>query len=108
MIGAADNLALMPTAFASSRPAPTPDQGGTKSSIRATAEEFESFFLARFIDAMQAGIETDGPFGGGPGEETFRGLLSDEYAKSVVRAGGIGLADAVEREMLRIQEAQKP
>lgn len=80
----------------------------TRASIHKTAEDFEGFFLARFIDAIQAGIKTDGPFGGGHAEEAFRGLLSDEYAKSVARAGGIGLADAVEREMLRIQEAQKP
>jgi Rod binding domain-containing protein len=77
------------------------------SSARQTAEEFEAFFLARFIDAMQVGLKTDGPFGGGHGEEMFRGMLSDEYAKTVVRSGGIGIADAVEREMLRIQEARE-
>lgn len=83
-----------------------PEIGGANS-IRETAEQFEAFFLARFIDAMQAGIKTDGPFGGGHGEQMFRGMLSDHYADTVVKSGGIGIADAVERELLRIQEARE-
>jgi Rod binding domain-containing protein len=31
-------------------------------------------------------------------------MLRDEYAKVVSRAGGIGLADAVTRELLRARE----
>ena len=32
-------------------------------------------------------------------------MLQDEYAKLISRSGGIGIADAVLREMLKMQEA---
>jgi peptidoglycan hydrolase FlgJ len=32
-------------------------------------------------------------------------MLNEEYAKVITRAGGIGLADSLAREMLRYQEA---
>lgn len=77
-----------------------------RADARRVAEEFESFFIARFIDAMQSGLETDGPFGGGHGEAMFRGMLSDEYAKAITGSGGLGLADSVYREILKLQEVE--
>jgi hypothetical protein len=31
--------------------------------------------------------------------------LVEEYGKSIARAGGIGLSDTIQREILRLQEA---
>ena len=53
---------------------------------------------------MFDGISTDGPFGGGQGEAMFRSLMLDEYGKQIAAQGGIGLADAVTRELLKTQE----
>jgi Rod binding domain-containing protein len=36
----------------------------------------------------------------------YRGLLMQEYGKTVARDGGFGIADAVEREMLKMQEVK--
>ena len=33
----------------------------------------------------------------------FRSFLTDALAKQTVKAGGIGLADTVQREMLKLQ-----
>lgn len=52
---------------------------------------------------MFSGVKTDGPFGGGQGEEMFRSFLNDAMAKQTVKTGGIGLADKVAREMLKLQ-----
>lgn len=71
---------------------------------RQTAQEFEAQFLAQMISYMFEGIETDGLFGGGSGEEMFRSLMFDEFGKTLARAGGIGLADSVQREILKYQE----
>ncbi len=73
---------------------------------RAAAVEFEQFFIAQMLDHMFAGIPTDGPFGGGNGESIFRSLLNNEYAKIIGRAGGVGIADAVHKEILRLQESE--
>ena len=73
---------------------------------RRVAEDFETFFLAQMIQHMFTGIRTDGPYGGGHAETIYRSLLSDEYGKLVSRAGGIGIADAVHREILKLQESE--
>jgi len=83
-------------------PRPTADTGAA----RRTAEEFEAVFLAQMLEYMVAGLDTSGPFGGGHGEEVFRSLLTQEYGRSIAKAGGVGLADAVQREILRLQEVE--
>jgi len=72
--------------------------------MRETAEAFEASFLSQMLKPMFEGLSTDGPFGGGQAEETWRGFMIDAMAKQTVRAGGIGLADQVVSEMLRMQE----
>ncbi|HTZ79848.1 MAG TPA: rod-binding protein [Stellaceae bacterium] len=72
-----------------------------------TAEDFEAFFLSQAMDSMFAGINGDPVTGGGQSETVYRSLLLQQYAKVAAKSGGIGIADAVQREILRIQEAQK-
>lgn len=71
---------------------------------RAQATEFEQVFLATMFNQMFAGLETSGPFHGGAGEETWRGMLVDRFAGEVARSGGVGVADSVYRQLLQIQE----
>jgi Rod binding domain-containing protein len=73
---------------------------------RKAAQDFEAFFIAQTVEAMFAGIETEGPFGGGHAEQMFRSMLSQEYGKSMARAGGMGIADQVYREILKTQEVK--
>ena len=53
---------------------------------------------------MFEGLKTDGPFGGGAGEEMWRGFLVEEMGKQTARVGGVGLADKVLAHMLKAQE----
>ena len=73
------------------------------SDTRQVAEDFEATFLAQMLQPMFAGLETDGPFGGGHAEATWRGFLVDAMARQVAQGGGIGLADHVQRELLALQ-----
>ena len=75
--------------------------------VRRVAVEFEAVFIAQMMAPMFQGLETDELFGGGPGEDIYRSVLVEEYGKSIARAGGIGLSDAIQREILRIQEASQ-
>ncbi|MFQ6017278.1 MAG: rod-binding protein [Kiloniellaceae bacterium] len=75
--------------------------------LRRAAEEFEAVFLSRMLAPMFDALETDGLFGGGPGETLYRSLLVEEYGKAIARSGGIGIAAAVEREILRLQEVDR-
>lgn len=96
-------------AAAQSHVSPAPDAAAAsfQRSARAKAEEFEAVFLTLFIDQMYSGIETDGPFGGGSAEKTYRSLLTQEYGTNIARSGGVGIADAVYREILKTQEVSQ-
>lgn len=78
--------------------------GVANGDARKAAESFEAFFISQMLSNMFTGIDTDPLFGGGPGETVFRSLMIDEYGKSVASAGGIGIADNVLREIIRLQE----
>ena len=106
---------LMQTLLAQSLAAPTARAAASLTNRRADANptdqraaavEFEQFFIAQMLEHMFSGVPTDGPFGGGNGESIFRSLLNTEYAKIISRAGGVGIADAVYREILRLQESE--
>lgn len=73
---------------------------------RETALDFEAVFLSAMFKQMFSGLDTHGPFGGGYGEEVFREMLADEYARDVAHTGGIGIADQVYREILALQEIE--
>jgi hypothetical protein len=51
-------------------------------------------------------VEVDPLFGGGHGEQMFRSMLVNEYGKGIVKAGGLGISEQLQRDMLRLQEVQ--
>jgi Rod binding domain-containing protein len=73
---------------------------------RAAAEEFESVFLNTMLQPMFTAGKTENAFSGGAGGEVWRSLLTDEYAKSFSKAGGIGIADHVYRSLIAAQEGR--
>lgn len=75
--------------------------------INEKAVEFEALFIAEMMKPMFEGISTEAPFGGGKGEEIFRGMLLQEYGKSLANSGGIGIADAVKQELIRTQSQEQ-
>lgn len=72
--------------------------------MRETAEQFEASFISQMLKPMFEGLKTDGPFGGGDAEQTWRSFMIEAMAKQTVKAGGIGLADQVVAQMLKMQE----
>lgn len=73
--------------------------------IDRAAQEFEAMFVAEMMKPMFEGLEVDPMFGGGRGEEVFRGLLLQEYGKVMAATGTLGIADAVRRQMIEMQQA---
>ena len=75
-----------------------------KSKAKQAAQNFEANFLGNMFQEMFTGIDGDGPFGGSGATGVWRSLLTDQYAKSIAKAGGIGLADQVYRSLIAHQE----
>lgn len=85
-------------------PAAVSRKGVSKEKLEQTAKDFEAVFMAQMIKPMWDGIETDGMFGGGPGEDAMRDLLVQEYGKAMVRNDQYGLSPAIMDAMIRMQQ----
>ena len=68
------------------------------------AKDYESVFISQFLGSMFADIKTDGITGGGQGEEMFRSLIVNEYAKGIEQRGGFGIAAQMKAELLKHQQ----
>ena len=95
------------TAILASKPAAQVGAAKTPAQAAKAAEDFEAMFINEFIGSMFEGVQTDGPFGGGPGEAIFRSMMIDQYSKTIAHQGGFGLAAAVKRQLLAAQENAK-
>jgi Rod binding domain-containing protein len=78
----------------------TPEQ---RTKITKTAQAFEASFLSAMLGHMFTGVDAEAPFSGGAGEQAFRSFMTDAIAKSMSKAGGVGLAKSVTAEMLKMQ-----
>ncbi len=97
---AAQTLASVP----SGRDLPSVRQAKTTDQARKVAEDFEAVFLSQMLKPMFANLGAEKPFGGGAAEDMWRGMQIDEYGKAISKAGGVGIADSVFREILKAQE----
>jgi peptidoglycan hydrolase FlgJ len=91
-------------ATANSAPVQTPQATKNAEAAEKAGTQYEGVFVSEFLGQMFEGISTDGPFGGGEGEEMFRGLMIDEYGKQIESQGGFGLSSAITRQLLHEQE----
>lgn len=83
--------------------AKTAQQPANIDKIEKAAEEFEAVFLSQMLKHMFSGVDPD-PLTDGPGEDIYQAMMVDEYGKILARSGGVGVADHVKREMLKLQE----
>lgn len=105
-------LAALPTYMHLSQARPAPEaaaaEDGRDPRAWEAAKEFEAQFVSTLFQSMFKGLEDpENPFSGGPGETMFSSLLVDQYGQQMAKSGGIGLADSVYREMLKMQEVSQ-
>jgi peptidoglycan hydrolase FlgJ len=74
-----------------------------KGKAKAAAEQFEAMFLNSMFQQMFTKIDGEGPFGGSGALKVWRSMLTDEYAKSFAKSGGIGIASHVYDALLKQQ-----
>lgn len=101
-LSALDLLTVNPPA--ASKLAGSKYAAGSKDRAHAAAQDFEAVFLNSMFQHMFTGIDGEGPFGGQGATGVWRSVLTDQYAKSIAKAGGIGLADQVYRSLIAHQE----
>lgn len=75
----------------------------TRDQAQHVAQQFERMFISEMLQPMFAGVSTEAPFGGGNAEDVFRPMLLDQYAGAISKGKGIGIADKVMKEILKLQ-----
>ena len=66
---------------------------------KKVAKEFETMFVGMMLKSMRETVGKDKLTNGGHGEEVYRSLLDQEYAKSLTEHGGVGLSAMLERQL---------
>ncbi|PCI56050.1 MAG: hypothetical protein COB36_04455 [Alphaproteobacteria bacterium] len=84
----------------------TEDMVRNRERVEESARDFEAVFITEMMKPMFDGIKTDGPFGGGKGEEIFRGIMLDEYGKNVASLNVIGIQTQVANKLIEMQSAR--
>jgi peptidoglycan hydrolase FlgJ len=74
-----------------------------KTKAKAASEKFEAMFLNSMFQQMFTGMDGDGPMGGSGALKVWRSFLTDEYAKTFARNGGVGIASHVYDQLLKHQ-----
>lgn len=81
-------------------------KSASKAKAWKTATEFESMFLENSLDRLTQSDGTEGPLGeNGTGGGVYRSMLTKEYATQIVKSGGVGIADSIFREIMKMQGA---
>ena len=82
---------------------PAPD-----AKVLKAAQDFEAMAIGQMLEPMFATVDSSkSMFSGGAGEESFKPMLVTEMAKEVEAHGGLGLADSIYQQMLKMQEGHR-
>ena len=81
-------------------------RGISPEQIEKLSQEFESQFISQLLGSMFSTMDVKDSLGGSDEEAQFQSLLIEQYGKIIARTGGIGVADQVKREMLKLQEVE--
>jgi peptidoglycan hydrolase FlgJ len=100
-------LALDPNTLVAAYGAPPrlrPTQGGADNAFRQ-AQDFETVFVNEMLQHMFTGIGDDGPLGNAQGVGVWRSMLTEQFARNFVKAGGLGLAAHIYQSLMAHQGA---
>ncbi len=73
--------------------------------VKQVAQEVEAIFLRQLMSAMRTPTFGDASTPG-TSQQLYKDMVNDQLAGAMARAGGIGLADLIARDMLRRQGAK--
>jgi len=83
-------------------------QGGDRA-LRAVAQEFEALLTQQLMKSMRS-TDFGDEFTTSDATRTFTGLLDEQYAQSLARGPGLGLADIIVRQVREAEggDVKKP
>lgn len=73
----------------------------------AAAKQFEAMMISQMLQSMFEGVSTDGFFGGGFAEESFRGLMLEAVGSQIAAGSGLGIAENVQSQIAAYMAAKE-
>jgi flagellar protein FlgJ len=71
-------------------------QGTAEDQLRGVAEDFEAIFVKQMLESMRSTLNPENRLvDTGMAGEMFEDMLYDEYAQTMSKSGGFGLADMI-------------
>lgn len=71
---------------------------GSPAALRSVAQQFEAILLTQLIDQMRRPMMPGGMFDG-PESQNWNGMINQRLGLHLAQSGGIGLADAMLRQI---------
>jgi len=72
---------------------------GDDAELKKASQELESVFLNIMLSTMRKTIPDGGLVEKSQATKTFESMLDEEYAKSLSKSGGIGLAEVIQKQL---------
>lgn len=82
----------------------SPAQPVADPKARAAAKAFEAVFIGQMTKLMMETAPAESDFSGGHCEEMFRGVLAEQLGTVIAKGRGIGIADQVLGEIIKLQQ----
>lgn len=98
-VGTPADVTLLQAQTAREVEVPAGPAGEDQSGLAEAARQFESIFLHQVFKSMRATIPEGGLLDAGFAGQVFNDMLDQEYAQSASRAGQLGLADLIVRDL---------
>ena len=83
-----------------------PGRNQTNEELKSLAHQFESIFVHQLLKAMRSTVQKTGLFDS-HATQMYESLYDEEVAKLMTEQRGIGLADIVYRDLVRLEEKSK-
>lgn len=74
-------------------------ESGDDTELKKACQELESVFLNMMLSTMRKSIPEGGLVEKSQATKTFESMLDEEYAKSLSKSGGIGLAEVLGKQL---------
>lgn len=77
-----------------------------KEKLKEVSKSFEALFINHMIGEMRKTVNKSGFIPEGAGEKIYRGMLDQEYAKSISEKDELGISKLVYDHLLRINRLE--
>jgi flagellar protein FlgJ len=79
------------------------EQKQALANLHKAATQFEGVFLQMVMSSMRDTVPQDTLFGkDSSSEQTWQGMLDNEYSQQMAKSGGVGLAEQLERQLRNV------